>query len=227
MSTSVKAEQFAKQAIAGNYLGIPYEVLDCQGFVEKVLADCGVVNPSTGKAYNWTGSNKMWRVALSWKGTYDECIRKFGKVPDGAWLFHVVWDGGEKERGYNDNAGNAKHVGIKISGAAESIHSTNGGVQYAKCPDPKRWTHVGLAKMIIYDDQEKEDDPNWKATVNAKAVALRKEPSVDSKILVRVPSGEKVDLPDPPEAEWTYIEYNGIRGWMMSKFLDKRGEGDA
>lgn len=226
MSKTVRAEQFAHQAIAGNYLGIPYEVLDCQGLVEKVLADCGVINPKTGKPYNWTGSNKMWRTALSWKGTYDECIRKYGKVPDGAWLFHVVWDGGEKERGYNDNEGNAKHVGIKISGAADSIHSTNGGVQYAKCPDPKRWTHVGLPSMIIFDEKEPED-PNWDAVVNATAVALRKEPSVDAKILTRVPSGGKVNLPDPPESGWTYVDYKGTKGWMMTKFLDKRGDQNA
>lgn len=61
------------------------------------------------------------------------------------------------------------------------------------------------------------------AIVNAKAVALRKEPSLDSKIILRVPSGDVVDLPDPPPSEWTYVSYKGKEGYMMSKFLTKGG----
>ena len=65
------------------------------------------------------------------------------------------------------------------------------------------------------------------ALVNAKAVAMRKEPSVDAKILIRVPSGDIVDLPDPPPSEWTYVQYKGKEGWMMTKFLDKGGDTNA
>ena len=42
----------AEQAQTGNYIGIPYSQLDCQGFVEKVLKDLGV-RKNDGSVYNW------------------------------------------------------------------------------------------------------------------------------------------------------------------------------
>ncbi len=42
MVTRISGEDLAKQAVTGNYVGIPYSRLDCQGFVEEVLKDCGV-----------------------------------------------------------------------------------------------------------------------------------------------------------------------------------------
>lgn len=140
----IKSDVFVKQAVTGGYIGIPYSRLDCQAFIERVLKDCGL-------SRNWKGSNHMWRKALKWKGTYEEALSTFGKIPAGAWLFTIKNDGGEKARGYNDNLGNASHVGIYVGscGKMESIHSTTGGVQWGKCPAP-RWTHVGLAIDIDY-----------------------------------------------------------------------------
>lgn len=134
-------KQFVNQATNGNYIGIPYSKLDCQGFVEKVLADCGVKK-------DWRGSNHMWRDALSYK----EEITSYDKIPAGAWLFTVKYDGGEKERGYNDNEGNAKHIGIYL-GDGKVIHSTTGGVQYDEITS-KRWTHYGKCKYINYDESK-------------------------------------------------------------------------
>ena len=141
---------FALEAVNGDYIGIPYTSLDCQAFVEKVLYNAGV-KKANGSAYNWKGSNSMWRNALSWRGTYQEAINKFGSIPFGAWLFTVKDDGGEKERGYHDDQGNAAHVGIYVGdlGSKPSIHSTTGGVQWADSP-AKRWTHVGLCMYLDY-----------------------------------------------------------------------------
>ena len=134
----ITAKQFATQARTGNYLGIPYTQLDCQGFVEKVLADCGIHK-------DWRGSNHMWRDALN--GKYR--IVDYDSIPIGAWLFVVADDGGEKARGYTDNEGNAKHVGIYI-GSHMAIHSTTGGVQLDS--ELTRWTHYGLCKYIDYNE---------------------------------------------------------------------------
>lgn len=135
----ITAQEFVAQALVGNYLGIAYEKLDCQAFVEKVLHDCGI-------SQNWRGSNHMWREALSYK----KAIESVSEIPAGAWLFTVKQDGGEKERGYNDNEGNAKHVGIYL-GNNDVIHSTTGGVQMDKITS-KRWTHYGLCKYIDYNN---------------------------------------------------------------------------
>ena len=113
---------------------IPYSQLDCQAFVERVLADCGIYR-------NWKGTNDMWRNALSWKGTVDEAIAKFGTVPIG-----------EVRRGYKDGLGDAFHVGIYTGKGKGAMHSTAGGVQECAFPDRNRWTHVGLPNDIDYED---------------------------------------------------------------------------
>lgn len=88
--------------------------------------------------------------ALDWKGTIDEAIQKWGSVPVGAWLFTIKYDGGEVARGYHDDQGNAAHVGIFTAKGKGAMHSSTGGVQECAFPDPKRWTHCGLAKDIDY-----------------------------------------------------------------------------
>lgn len=145
----ITGERFASQAVNGNYIGIPYSKLDCQGFVEKVLIDCGV-RKANGSAYNWRGSNAMYRHYMQWRGTISDCMIKYGLIPQGALLFTRKTDGGEVEKGYHDGWGNFTHVGIYITdGSHGVIHSTTGGVQWGKYPD-KRWTNVALPEMIDY-----------------------------------------------------------------------------
>lgn len=106
--------QFAELAQDPKYNKYTYDEIDCQAFVEKVLADLGVRKPD-GSVYNWRGSNSMYRNYYSWRGSKEECISKFGCVPVGAFVY--VWDPtGEEERGYHDGLGNAKHVGIYCGG---------------------------------------------------------------------------------------------------------------
>ena len=157
----ITGDKFADAALSPKYDGTPYSKLDCQGFVEKVLYDCGVRN-SQGMALNWRGSNSMWRTALSWKGTIEECIAKFGKIPRGAWVFILKNDGGEKERGYHDNEGNASHVGIYVGDDAVR-DSTKTKTRDGVGPRPlKGFNRVGLCKYILYDaDGQKPDNINY------------------------------------------------------------------
>ena len=148
----VTGEQFAERAVNGGYIGIPYSELDCQGFVERVLADCGV-RKSNGTVYNWKGSNSMYRNYYSWRGTVNECIEKFGMVPQGALVYTRRTDGGEVDRGYTDGLGDFVHVGIYVGDPHGVIHSTAGGVQFAKFPNGKKWTNVSLLDMIDYTNQ--------------------------------------------------------------------------
>lgn len=146
----------AEQAKEGGYIGIPYKKLDCQGFVEQVLKDMGI-RKADGTVYNWRGSNSMFRNYISWRGTIEECRKQFGKIPEGAFLFRVKHDGGEVEKGYHDDLGNASHVGLYVAGAdypcmdsQESKGSRpNAGVSYCTL---SVFTHVGLMSMIDYSD---------------------------------------------------------------------------
>ena len=154
---------FAQQAIAGNYLGIPYSTLDCQALIERILKDL------TGKRYNWRGSNDMYRNACQF-------IRPVGEdpVPAGYLLFTVKHDGGEVKRGYHDDLGNASHVGIRLfeTGKQGSIQSTTGGVQFAEFP-ARRWTHCGPLKFLDYS--EKTTDTEKIRRLIEDAIACMKE----------------------------------------------------
>ncbi len=140
----VNCNRLVHQAFSGGYIGTPYKRLDCQAFIEKVLADCDVKNPETNKPYNWKGSNHMWRDAV----TERTAITPDYDPPKGAWLFTIKNDGGEISRGYHDSMGNAAHIGLYL-GNGMVMHSTTGGVQYDKLKS-KRWTHWALAKTVSY-----------------------------------------------------------------------------
>lgn len=145
----ITGHDLAQQALQGNYIGIPYSKYDCQSFVELVLKHAGVQKPD-GTAYNWKGSNSMFRNHLSWRGTYSECHNRFGKIPVGALVFIVKHDGGEVARGYHDGLGNASHVGLFIGTSPNPVMDSQptGGVQLRKL---NQFTHVGLLDMIEYD----------------------------------------------------------------------------
>lgn len=149
---------FADAAASPKLIGIPYSKLDCQALVERVLSDVGIKR-------NWRGSNHMWRDACQWRGTFDECLEKFGEIPPGACLFTVKHDGGEVKRGYHDNEGNAAHVGINI-GNNVAIHSSTGGVQLCETR-AARWTHVGFFKDIDFSDVYNDDDSDNNEVVDA------------------------------------------------------------
>lgn len=89
------------------YLGRLYSEMDCQKFVETALADVGI-------RLDLAGSNSWLREVNEngWIGTPEECISKFGCVPDGAFLFIREFDGKEPEKYRGDGLGNASHIGI-------------------------------------------------------------------------------------------------------------------
>lgn len=136
---NIAAFTFAQQAATGGYVGIPYSRLDCQAFVQRVLSDCGY-------KHNWRGSNHIWREAVKDR---EQLPTDRETIPAGVLLFTIKNDGGERQRGYNDNMGNAAHVGIYLGGG-KVIHSTTGGVQWDNVSS-KRWTHY--AKLLCIDYQ--------------------------------------------------------------------------
>lgn len=149
---------FTEQAKSSKYDKLTYSDCDCQAFVEKVLYDSGVRKPNGG-AYNWKGSNDMWRNALDWRGSVEDCISIYGKVPDGAWVFILKYDGGEKDRGYNDGEGNAKHVAIYVGNdqVRDSTRSTKpkrDGVGYRPLSD---FNMVGICKYLDYESNNKDN----------------------------------------------------------------------
>ena len=159
----ITANQFITQARNGGYIGIPYSKLDCQAFVERVLKDAGE------SGHNWRGSNHMWREALSERHADIDCT--IMEPPPGAWLFTLKHDGGETKRGYHDDMGNAKHVGIYLGGG-DVMHSTSAGgscVQMDKLTS-SRWTAWGLCKYIDYNTINADSGADRAAALEALRV---------------------------------------------------------
>ena len=170
----------AEQAITGGYVGIAYSKLDCQAFVEQVLKDLGV-RKADGTPYNWKGSNSMWRTHVQWKGTIEDCKKKFGEIPLGSFLFLLKWDGKEAERGYHDGLGNATHVGLYLGTSPLPCMDSSKGrgkVDYCKL---NVFTHVGLMDMIDYTSSPMP--PSEDQTALEAIRIIRTESSSDSEVL--------------------------------------------
>lgn len=174
-------QDIAEQAVTGNYVGIPYSKYDCQAFVEQVLKDLGVRKPG-GSPYNWKGSNSMFRNHIRWRGTIEECRKKFGSIPKGAFMFLVKHDGGEEEKGYHDGLGNASHVGLYIGASPNPCMDSqpNGGVQMRKL---NVFTHVGLMEMVDYSTSpEPSSDPDQQEAIKAIGI-IRSDTASDAECL--------------------------------------------
>jgi len=193
------------------YLGTPYSVMDCQAFVEKCLADCGW-------KIDLAGSNAWFRKCYNegWVGTPEECVRKYGTTPDGAFLFILEHDGGEPDKYKPDGLGNASHIGLCTGNRGEgAIHSSKsrGGVAESKYHNKSingGWNRVGLLpKEINYhtgDQPEPSPEPTpepvpekeyavvW--SENGKPVNTRKGPdeSYGQSKAGRIPVGEIVEI---------------------------------
>ena len=170
-------QDMAEQAVTGGYVGQPYSKWDCQAFVEQVLKDLGVRKPD-GSVYNWKGSNSMFRNHIRWRGTIEECKQKFGCIPQGAFMFLVKHDGGEVERGYHDDLGNASHVGLYVGTSPLPVMDSQptGGVQYRKL---SIFTHVGLMDMIDYSSSP---EPAPRTELDAVRI-IRNADSTDEDVL--------------------------------------------
>ena len=163
MRTNVPGTTYAEQAMKASYNKYTYDQLDCQAFVEQVLKDLDVRKPD-GTVYNWRGSNSMYRNYVAWRGTKDEAIEKFGGIPLGAFMFKVVHDGGEEEKGYHDGLGNAQHVGIFCGGqlVRDSTRYKNSSGAYVRngVGDAalKSFNMVVLPTMIDFNGEHQYND---------------------------------------------------------------------
>lgn len=92
---------------APKYLGTAYDKLDCQAFIEACLLDAGLRK-------DLAGSNTWYRYIREhgWVGTPEECRKKYGRIPKGAFLFILDRNGKEPEKFRADGLGNASHIGL-------------------------------------------------------------------------------------------------------------------
>lgn len=145
--------QFAECALLPKWDKFTYEQMDCQAFVEAVLKDIGV-RKADGSVYDWRGSNSMWRNYYSWRGTIEECKKKYGLIPVGAFVY-IRDPSGEEKVGYTDGLGNFRHVGIYVGSEkvrdSTYIKNKRDGVGTRSI---KGFTHVSLFSGLDYLPKE-------------------------------------------------------------------------
>ncbi len=220
------ADAFASKASA--YLGRSYDEMDCRDLINAMLKDIGV-------DVRYKGSNALWRD-MAWRGTPEEAVVAFGRVPVGALLFIVEHDDGEESRGYHDSLGNASHVGVKTGTGMGAIHSSasRGGVFESEFHDKTirngGWNAVGLLKQIDYGCTPPEEqqpivpvaEAVTHATVTAShgsTVKMRQKPSKRCKLYWDVPVGAAIEIRGPETKGWYPVRYGGRVGYMAAEFV--------
>lgn len=165
-----------------NTMPVPYVLnghglggMDCQGLAEYLLTQCGYLYSEI----NLSGSNAHYRDCI-WTGTPEECVRVFGTVPEGAWIFIVAHDGGEPAKYRSDGKGNASHMGAYLGGG-EAIHASQSRGKVAmsrfegKTIKNGGWNMVGLPKWVDYG-LEGETQANAQAAGEAVQEGVSKVP---------------------------------------------------
>ena len=223
-----------------NYIGVSYDTMDCQAFVERCLKDCGCNK-------DLAGSNAWFREVYKNGAimTPEECVAQLGTVPKGAFLFILEHDGKEPEKYKPDGLGNASHIGLVTMPRGEgAIHSSKskGGVCESKFKGKTvkngGWNRVGLWNQVSYDyggggGDEPQPEPTpapeqqyaevW--SENGKPVNTRKGPDTSypqagpGKLAV----GTVVEI-EKTQGDWSYIKYTDSYNavwycWMKSEFL--------
>ena len=127
---------------------------------------------------------------------------------------------------YNGDLNDYYHIGL-VDETGEYVlnaQGTNAGFTRTKI---SLWGAVGYLKAVEYTKppEQKGERPMQKMIVTAKDVAVRKGDSTEAMVIKRLPKGTVVDAFDDING-WREIMYQGIDGWMMSKFLAPADESD-
>ena len=231
----IKASDLAKAGC--RYLGTPYSVLDCQAFVEKAMAACGLHK-------NLPGSN-AWYRQMTWVGTPEECVQRYGGIPPGAFLY-ILKPTGEPEKYKKDGIGNASHIGIytgmtgkemvqigldsgdQIAGGYNygdgAIHSSSsrGAVCTSKFEGKTingGWNRIGLWETEI-DYGGGGMEVTYQARVVGGALNMRAKPDKSSDRICQIPDGSIVTVTEDL-AGWSKVVYNSNTGYVMTMYLEE------
>lgn len=204
-------KQYYNALNCGKWIG--HWVTDCSGLFYWAFKELG--------GYMYHGSNTMWNKYCESKGKLINGKRDDGKeLKPGSAVF-VCKDGS-----------NRSHVGLYIgNGKVIEASGQSTGVIYSEVSN-KKWAEWAELKGVNYSaDAQQEDkddtgtasdtdtaDSNIKsALVIGTRLALRKAPSTQADIIMRVNTGERVQLLD--DTEWVKVKYQGKTGYMMAKYL--------
>lgn len=191
----------------GSCDGCPYypngkqtRVFDCRGFTRWILSKVGI-------ALAGGGATSQWNAASNWaaKGTIDTLPKD--KV---CCIFRDV-NGTKEHTLFYDGQGHYIHCSGEVKKQDISTYKA---------------THWAIPKGL-YDNvtptpapTPSETIPKGKAKVTGKSVALRLGPTTSAGILTRIATNQYVNIAEVPTT-WSYVDYNGKKGYMMNQYLHK------
>ena len=188
---------------------VGHYVADCSGLFSWAFKELG--------GYMYHGSNTMYKQYCVSKGQLTG-----GKRTDGQELKPgtAIFTGTDANHG---------HVGLYIgNGWVIEAQGTKAGVVKTKVTLSK-WTYWGELKGVDFNAKEAPSTPepapepeptpstDKSALVIGTRLALREAPSTAAKIIMRVNTGERVQLLD--DTQWVKVKYQGKTGYMMAKYL--------
>jgi hypothetical protein len=152
--------------------GMTLQGMDCQGLAEYLLTKCGVPKAEC----NLAGSNAHWRKCV-WTGTPEECVKTFGCVPGGAFVF--IWEEDGAPAKYDgDGLGNAEHMGVYLGDCVIHASSSRGMVAESKFAGKTipngGWNRIGLSCWVDYGLSECQEE------AISEAISESKIPTNDS-----------------------------------------------
>ena len=181
-------------------------VTDCSGLFYWAFKELG--------GYMYHGSNTMWNKYCTSKGKLKNGKREDGQeLKPGTAVFVLK------------SNGNRSHVGLYVGdGKVIEASGTQKGVIITPITD-KKWAEWGELKGVDYgtsqqvpaDKSTTPTEPTKSALVTGTRLALRAAPSTSANIIMRVNTGERVQLLD--DTEWVKVKYQGKTGYMMAKYL--------
>ena len=173
--------------------GMDLNGMDCQGLAEYLLMKCGVPKAEC----NLAGSNAHWRKCV-WTGTPEECVKTFGCVPGGAFVF--IWEEtGAPDKYAGDGLGNAEHMGVYLGDCVLHASSSRGMVAESKFAGKTipngGWNRVGLSCWVDYGLSDAQlaaaGLTGADAVVNTETVAVQPVINLDTSLFYPVKIGCK------------------------------------
>ena len=136
-------------------------------------------------------------------------------------------------KSYTGDVRDYYHVGLVSRDGTHVLNaqSSETGFVSSALTTKNGWDFVGYGMHIDYGDedttpkQEEGKTTMEKATVTATSgstVNMRVKPSVTANLVDRVPVGAQVDIVSSG-SEWSIVKYDGLTGYMMTRYLTKDG----
>lgn len=179
-------------------------VTDCSGLFYWAFKELG--------GYMYHGSNTMWNKYSTAKGKLVKGKRSDGKeLKPGSAVY------------MNKSGDDRTHVGLYIgNGEVIEAKGTAYGVVKSKVTQWDEWSELKGVDYSVVDSATPEDEEVVVIMQNATVVGgdlnIRANKSTTSKRLGGIPNGSRVEV-ITNDGTWSAVDYQGIGGFVMSKYL--------